>query len=417
MISDCYVNLEKMVDTPDMYQGSVYAVPETGYSLKITYQYCDAPQITGNFATMEVRKDGVLIATRNFYAGGDPALFDNNSLCIALGWMSCVSSDPTGWWTGYRVWYNPQPCAGIICPDICVGNDLYSQKCNPVDRSCVLDALKSTNAPECLATHFLDIKIKPHSWYSPGGAADWLALHLVEINGKLFNVFKDVTDYQYLGVSIFTNAEGYVVIRTYLKSLSVMSMSPGVPVLAALADIVIIILAIVIVVGIIVGIYLITNTLQKLFGKDYTKGEVGDLLNDILTRGDAECSAAFPADPVGYANCMKALTKAVTGAGSDFFKDAALKTAGDEAAAKIDACVVAYNLDLDKAKLEACVKGAVEAAKEAVSKTAKKEEECWITSPTGGCILSAKTGKIIVGGAIGLAVLYVAVKLLITRKK
>ena len=45
-----------------------------------------------------------------------------------------------------------------------------------------------------------------------------------------------------------------------------------------------------------------------------------------------------------------------------------------------------------------------------------QEEECWIPNPLGGCILSANTGKTIVGVTIGLAVLGISYWLL-TRKR
>jgi len=41
----------------------------------------------------------------------------------------------------------PDPCAGIVCENICIGLDLHSQKC--VNGVCVLDALIEANSAQC----------------------------------------------------------------------------------------------------------------------------------------------------------------------------------------------------------------------------------------------------------------------------
>lgn len=38
-------------------------------------------------------------------------------------------------------------CEGVVCDDVCIGNDLWSQKC--VDGSCVQDAIIESNSPTC----------------------------------------------------------------------------------------------------------------------------------------------------------------------------------------------------------------------------------------------------------------------------
>lgn len=307
-------------------------------------------------------------------------------------------------------------CAGIICTDICVGNDLYTQVCNPSNGQCIQDALKEANSLTCQSTHYLDIKIKAHSWYTPGGAADRLITKITDINGTLVNLFAGIIDYQYIGVGIFTDA-GYVTIRAYLKQLSIAGLA--VPLIAQIAGIVTTILYIVIAVGIIVGIYLITKTIESVFGKDYTKSEVGDLLNDILTRAkDVTCKDRFLDDPVGYANCVAAVAEAVGLGGGDFFEDPSITDAGNKAGDVIDACIAKYNSgQLDKAGLEACVSGAIEDLQGDIGEgtckdgkvwnpiTKKCLEECWIPGPLDTCILSAKVGKaILIIGGIGLGI-------------
>ena len=41
------------------------------------------------------------------------------------------------------------PCEGVVCPDICIGNDLYSQICDPVTGKCVTDQLIESDSVSC----------------------------------------------------------------------------------------------------------------------------------------------------------------------------------------------------------------------------------------------------------------------------
>lgn len=297
-------------------------------------------------------------------------------------------------------------CYGIICSDVCIGNDLYYQACNPTNGQCIQGTLKEANSLTCQSTHYIDIKIKAHSWYTPGGAADWIVTKVADINGSLVNLFSGITDYQYLGVTIFTDA-GHVIIRAHLKQLSTASLAA--PLLAEIAAIVAMIFYIVVVVGIIVGVYLITSTIQRVFGKDYTKSEVGGLLNDILQRNLENCDNNFPNDPVGYANCVKSGIQSVTGAGGDFFDDPVITQSGDTAATTIDACTAQYNIDHDTAKLATCVNTANGGVQDTIGKETCKDG---IWNPTAKkCEKAIDWGKILLYGVI-----FVGGIVIVTRK-
>ena len=43
----------------------------------------------------------------------------------------------------------PDPCEGVICEDVCIGTDLYSQKCDPATGNCVTDQLIESNSVTC----------------------------------------------------------------------------------------------------------------------------------------------------------------------------------------------------------------------------------------------------------------------------
>lgn len=103
MLSDCGVIFTKQADTPNMRVGDVYELPDSPYSLKIVSQECHEPDIENSFSRMEIRKNGKVITTHDFFIGGDPALFDEGSLCVALYTTNCVAP----YFSGYRVWYNP----------------------------------------------------------------------------------------------------------------------------------------------------------------------------------------------------------------------------------------------------------------------------------------------------------------------
>ena len=45
--------------------------------------------------------------------------------------------------------YTYAPCEGVDCPNVCVGNDLYSQRCHPSTGKCILDELLEKDSIVC----------------------------------------------------------------------------------------------------------------------------------------------------------------------------------------------------------------------------------------------------------------------------
>jgi hypothetical protein len=198
VLSDCLVDLSLQTDSPNMYVGTIFNIPESTYSLKITYQKCDGVLITDNYATMEVRKGGALIDVHDFHPGGDPVLFDNNTLCIALGVFECQPIDPAQWWTAYRIGYNPDLCLNVSCSDKCYGSDLWSMKCDPATGLCVQDTLKEPNSLICTtATHYIEYDFS----FLPQSFLDLISSNIVDLSNFLGTHLPIPSNIQWIGAS------------------------------------------------------------------------------------------------------------------------------------------------------------------------------------------------------------------------
>lgn len=262
------------------------------------------------------------------------------------------------------------PCIGVTCPDTCVGSDLQHYTCDslydsnniPIGYECVPDGSPIPNSPACAATHNLDIYVRPHSWYTPGGAASQITNILANVSGAIINGMAEagLTNWAHLDTSIITETDR-VIIRVYLKEITpslsfstyptllstcptLSSTCPEIRTLA-LGPWVIIAIAIGVVIigiGIIVG-YALYKAAMTLLGETYTKGQVGQYTNDILTKTITNCTTNYPTDPVGYANCVKSGIQSVTSAGQDFFNDSTIGQSGQTAASNINNCIADYN--------------------------------------------------------------------------
>lgn len=253
-------------------------------------------------------------------------------------------------------------CAGVTCPNQCIGTDLWQMKCDPATGNCVQDILLEASSLTCTATHNLDIYVDPHSWYTPGGAASAITNVLADVSGAIINGMTEagLTNWTYLDTEVITEADR-VIIRTYLKEITpsppfttypsllsayptLSSTCPGIRTLALGPWVIIgIALAVVIIgIGIVVG-YSLYRAAMILLGETYTKEEVGQYTNDILTRMMDSCQENFPTDPVGYANCVKSGIQATTGAAQDFFDDPTIGQSGQTASDNIDVCITDYN--------------------------------------------------------------------------
>lgn len=144
------------------------------------------------------------------------------------------------------------PCIGVSCPDICVGNDLYTQRCNisydlqriPIGYTCVQDTIKTPNAcshlecvngicttvtgvgtntcntpgstTECVVnyTDTLEIGIRPWGWYTPQTAADKILTKIIDLNGAITNYLSSITGYTYVRTDIsYDNTHVIISIR------------------------------------------------------------------------------------------------------------------------------------------------------------------------------------------------------------
>lgn len=324
-----------------------------------------------------------------------------------------ISKNVPGVTADIKLTVSQDPCIDVPCPDICIDNNLWSQRCQinydtnllPISTTCIKGTLKQSGSPACQATHFLDIVITPWSWYTPGGAVIEIIKKTTDINGALANLFAGITGWNYLGIDVLTQGE-WVVVRTYLKELSVTETTGGSEVYAMIApaaltilleqiaSIVIIVSAIIVVIGIIVGIYLVTSSLQSVFGKDFTKSEVGDNAVDTIAKAEADCKKNFlPKDPVGYANCMKSGITAITAGLGDLYNDSDITNAGKTAGAGIDKCSAQYNIDKDAQKLEFCVKASVEPVKTKIAqKTAARSG--WVDALIIGTVIAGVLGVV-----------------------
>ncbi len=433
VLSDCLVDLNRQTDSPPIYVGTVFNIPVSTYSLKITYQKCDGDLITDNYATMEVRKGGSLIATYNFHPGGDAVIFDNNNLCVGLTFFECKPIDPAQWWTAYRVWYNADPCLNVSCPDKCYGSDLWSMKCDPATGLCVQDVLKQAGSPICSATHYLDLKLHPHPWYTPQQAADKAILLIAEINGAITNWMTFLTGWTYLGTTIAADGTT-VLIRIYLREessapapASMHIHSLGGPItLGQIALVVVAIGFISVAVGTIFSAIFgpkdagqdvgLKNGNVTAAGGQFSKGT----LSDCATSCDVDSSLTQDQKAACIKKCYDDFFPRWKQYNEDLFPDADLTPLSD-ALVQIQNCYETYNssgkTQQDYDTLKACMKlksdEGIDKGNDNIiniyppdapagSKEVPGAEDCWIPGLAGGCILSAKTGKTIaiIGGIV-----------------
>lgn len=222
-----------------------------------------------------------------------------------------------------------------------------------------------TPPPAVESTHRLEFYIKPHSWYSVGGAADDITLKLSSITGTIINIMSDagLTNWQYVSTEILTDTQSNkVTIRVNLNELSSMGYDmQSMPIVFTPGIIIAIALGVVIIgIGTIVG-WAIVKGVQQLLGDSFTGKQVGEHDKAILENIKTNCKTNFPNNPVGYANCTKSGAQSVSEASGDFFDDPTITEAGDTAAANIDTCIEKYNSGLiSAAQLVACSDKAVD---------------------------------------------------------
>ncbi len=253
--------------------------------------------------------------------------------------------------------------------------------------------------PVTEATHYLDIYVKPYSWYSVGGAADRIVGKIADINGTILNLFSSagISDYKYIGTEILTDTDkpGLVTIRLHLRQLSAMSLA--VPLAAYIAVIIASVLVIIIIIGVITGWkFTLAGIIEQITGKEFSKQEVvGIIWDQVVPKQLSDCEKNFT-NPVDQANCKKSVMEGAADGGTD-----ALGLTGTDANTlginnKVDACTAQYQIDGDATKYKACV--------DAIAKAAGTETKA--KTPKEG----ADLGTILLFGGLFLGGLYIITK-------
>lgn len=254
--------------------------------------------------------------------------------------------------------------------------------------------------PVTEATHYLDIYVKPFSWYSVGGAADRIVGKIADINGTILNLFSSVgiSDYKYIGTEILTETDkpGLVTIRLHLRQLSALGFDGtnyyqikrmAVPLIAYIAAIIASVLVIIIIIGVITGWkFTLAGVIEQITGKQFSKKDVADIIWDkVVPQQLSDCEKNFT-NPVDQANCKKSVIAGAADGGTD-----ALGLTGTDSNTlginnKVDACTAQYQIDGDATKYKACV--------DAIAKAAGTETKA--KTPSEGDI----TGTLILGAFI-----------------
>jgi len=309
------------------------------------------------------------------------------------------------------------PCQNRGVVSECFGADMWWVKCDPATGTCVQDILRQANHPVCLgATHVLELTIKPHSWYTPQGAADELISKMNDINGAIMNAMSFLTGWSYVGTVISTDAN-YVYLKVYMRE--------NIPALT-LGNIALVVIPLAVIVGV-VGTFVISATKWGILDAPVTGLTNGDLTNaidkymkkELDDCRDVKCVVDPPLTQDQKASCIKVCMENeldnVKGLLSDILPDADT-TPLDVGITDIQNCYDIYNSsEKTEADFQAVSECMGRKAKEGVTGTTTNinityppdapagvtkddlaAEDCWISSPIStGCILTAKTGKTI----------------------
>lgn len=263
-------------------------------------------------------------------------------------------------------------------------------------------AIESIEVPPPIveATHHLDFYLKPYSWYSPNGAADFMFSNITGINGRIANVFSGITGWQFVGSEILVDdkAPGIITYRIDLNQLEgagVQTMALPAILATIITILEIALLIVVISVAIIVGYELIryiSNVVDA--SKQYTKKDVVDIGYDkVLPAQIAECKKNF-SDPAQQANCIKSATCGAANGLTDVLGLNGTDCASLGINEKFDSCTAQYNIDHDLTKYNACIDKIVkDAGTETKNKTPQEGMGLGILLLVGGLMALAFISK------------------------
>ncbi len=333
------------------------------------------------------------------------------------------------------------PCKNLGVKSECFGPDMWWVKCDPVTGACVQDVLRQANHPVCLgATHVLEIPIKPYSWYTPQSAADDLITKMNDINGAIINAMTFLTGWSYVQTVISID-ENYVYIKVYLRE-NIPTLAAPAAGAAPSATLVISVLA---VIGVLVGTFVVSAIKFGIWeapATGLTNGEIKEAIknhsdHEIDNCRDVTCLGIDPPltqDQIVW--CMTICRKNALESGKNLVNDLLPNTDTtpmDIGISEVQKCYDIYNssekTEADYQAADECMNGKAKEAVDATGDNIDKEYppdapaggtaagssagDCWIPSPLGGCILTAKTGKTIVtigGIAIGAYVIFSLIK-------
>jgi hypothetical protein len=347
-------------------------------------------------------------------------------------------------------------CLGVPCGDKCFGTGLWAMKCDPLTGACVQDVLKQANSVICSATHVFEYNLN----YLPLSFLNLIGPNIVTISDALGNYLIMPTGVQYLG-STYSNG----IFQVYVKQTMVLASIPQTIVNLAgiIGGIIIFILGAIIVVvlgtpaAIIIGavvaafgaLALVFSITDLLAGSKST-GQAPGLTNKQLTDAGAQfmtelmdgCVTKTCIDPTLTQDQKALCVKNCVDNGMTNWKDYqknlfpnADHSPLDTGANDVQQCYNTYissgktatdfqtYLTCIKLKRDTAVQGdnanilkkydpnapagapcAVGFKLDPTTNICVAVEDCWIPSPvpTGGCILSASTGKTIalVGGLL-----------------
>lgn len=123
------------------------------------------------------------------------------------------------------------PCAGVPCPDKCVGNDLWDYRCGPkyenlvpVGYECVQNSLKQANSPQCAgATHYVSLSMG----FVPLELIAYFETYISAISDNLMTkIAPPPGPWVYLKTTYDRTTNSFN-IWLYLPATAVLYMSPG----------------------------------------------------------------------------------------------------------------------------------------------------------------------------------------------
>lgn len=290
------------------------------------------------------------------------------------------------------------------------------------DRLRIGDLITITAPPE--PTHIFEVFIRPYSWYTPGTALDVISLKLADITGALFNLFRNITDFQYIRSEVTLEGNN-VVIRSFLRSLTpsptiefaspyrnnlinlksdndILQTLNCISVLSPIAfvPLILVISALVLTIGPIVH-YAFRDIFRQLIGqKTFTNEEVSQIIFGggefgigVVGEQLNNCDTNFANDPVGKSNCYKAVLCGGADGTTDSLGLRGTDCTSQQINQKIDTCLAQYQIDLDLVKYNTCLTNVRQQATTNIQTEAIKKDQ------------QAGTGQLLILGLLGLGVL------------